>query len=407
MTGDPLSANDPFSVKGAAPLSRFAPGGLLGRSGEQGWLTSSHRLLRIVAIYVVSILTAVLLTICLVVVVGGSPWTVADALYRGSLASGSAFSNTLGEAMPVLLVAVGTLITVRAGYLNIGQEGQLSVGAVAGAAIALNWHGPGPLVIVVTLVASALGGAALAALCALMKHWRNVNVILSTLLISYVADQLFSYVLSTPAALQQPVPAGQVAQEQSDFLSAAVRLPMIGTKNGFDMSSGVIIAVAVAALAAFVLARSRWGFRVRIIGLNPKTAQAFGISGGVAAVALIVSGALAGLAGGTMLTGTIFRLQSGFSGNLATDGLLAALVANDQPWALLPISLAFGMIETGGTYLVSTGIPPYIAQVLESLLVFAAIIPPMYLRRPAWVSAVLPKVQALEAAPVLETVGQP
>ncbi len=100
--------------------------------------------------------------------------------------------------------------------------------------------------------------------------------------------------------------------------------------------------------------------------------------------ALILSGAFAGLAGSVLLTGQQYRLQAGFAGTFAYDGLLAALVCRDRPGWLLPISLVFGVIHTGGGYLLSTGVPHYLAAVLRALLVLAAVFPPVFLDRREW-----------------------
>jgi simple sugar transport system permease protein len=269
---------------------------------------------------------------------------------------------------------------------NIGQVGQLTMGATVGAAVAIGVHGPGPLVLVLALAGSAAGGALWALVPGLLKFWRNIDVVISTLLLVYVADQILAYLVSTPALLQEPNPVSgeSGALPQSQLIGAGVRLPAFGSASS-GVTSGVVIALVLLAAGSVLLARSHWGLKLRMVGHNPVAARRFGVR--VAAVgigALVVSGALAGLAGGLMLTGSELRIQAGFENGYASDGLLAALVVRDNPVALVVVSFFFGLVRTGGNFLVSTGVPSYLYEVLQGLLVLAAVFPPVYLERRVW-----------------------
>lgn len=333
---------------------------------------------------------ALLVTGLLVVLVHHSAASVFKALYTGSLGNAGALGQTLNATAPVLMVGLGTLVAVRAGMFNIGQTGQLLVGAIAAGFVALKVHGPGPLLLALALLSSALGGAVWAGLSAALKVWRNIDVVISTLLLGYVAAQLLAYVVSSANLLREPNLSGAGGLTQSAQVPPGVRLPQTGQSPGFGVSSALFIAVALLALLAVMLSRTSWGFRLRMVGYNPVAARRFGVRvAAIAGGALILSGALAGLTGGAMLTsgayGT-FRIQPSFDNNFGNDGLLAALVCRDKPWALLPVSFFFGVIINGGNYLLATGVPQYLGQVLESLLVLAAVFPPVFLERRQWVS---------------------
>ncbi|HLI16608.1 MAG TPA: ABC transporter permease [Acidimicrobiales bacterium] len=342
---------------------------------------------QLVLLYVLAIIVALLVTGALVEIVGGSLASVFSAIYTGSIGTFGAVGQTLDSAVPVLIVALGSLITVRAGMFNIGQTGQLLMGASVATLVALHLHGPGPLVLLATLAASVAGGAIWAGIGALLRLWRNIDVVISTLLLNYVAIQALGYAVSTQSILQEPTPPGGQAGglPQSALIPASVRLPHPGQYPNFGVGLGLPIAVALVALFAVLLSRSPWGLRLRMVGANPVASRRFGVRVGlIAAGALILSGALAGFAGGVLLTGSVYRIQPGFDNNFGNDGLLCALVVRDQPWALLPVSFFFGMIRTGGSFLLSTGVPFYLAQVLEGLLVLAAVFPPVYLERREW-----------------------
>ena len=338
-----------------------------------------------VGLYVVSVFVALGVVALLVVVVGHSPGSVFSALYDGSVSTPGAIGRTLDNTIPVVLVALGTLIAVRAGMFNIGQTGQLVFGSVCAAFIALKVHGPGPLVLVLALLCGLAGGAAWAGLAAWLYTWRRINVVISTLLLTYVATQILDYVVSSQRFLEEPSTSPVGALPQSPLLPANVELPHPGSYPSFGVSLGIVVVIVVFTVFAVLLSRSSWGVRIRMVGANPVAARRFGVKvAAVAGGALIVSGALAGLAGSIMLTGEVYRIQGGFANTFGNDGLLAALVCRDRPGWLLPVSFAFGVIRTGGNYFLSTGVPNYLALVLRGLLVLALVFPPVYLERREW-----------------------
>lgn len=340
---------------------------------------------RMVGLYVVSVGAALGVTALLVLAVGHAPGSVFSALFRGSVSSPGAIGRTLDDTIPVLLVALGTLIAVRAGMFNIGQTGQLVMGGACAALVALKVQGPGPLVLIAALLAGTAGGAAWAGLAAVLYTWRRINVVISTLLLTYVATQILNYAVSSESLLEQPSQTQIGSLPESKLLPATVRLPHPGSYPSFGVSLGIVIAVALLAVFIVLLSRSRWGVHLRMSGSNPVAARRFGVKVAlVASGALIISGALAGLAGSAMLTGQVYRIQGGFANTFGNDGLLAALVCRDRPGWLLPVSFVFGMIRTGGNYFLATGVPNYLAQVLQGLLVLAAVFPPVYLERREW-----------------------
>jgi simple sugar transport system permease protein len=244
---------------------------------------------------------------------------------------------------------------------------------------ALKIGGPPAVVLPLTLVAAAAGGALWAGIAALLRFWRGVDVVISTLLLNFVAAQVLSFALNKPWLLQE---TGSNVQKlpQSDRLEPAYQITRLGHPPAFSVSSGVFLALAVAGVITFALARTRWGFRLKMLGLNPNAARAAGVSMAVVGgSALMLSGALAGLAGGVMFAGTTFRIQPGFSANVGFDGLLVALIARRSVAATVPVAFFFGAMRAGGGFLASTGVPRYLVDVVQPLLVLAALLPPVLL----------------------------
>ncbi|MFE5331903.1 ABC transporter permease [Embleya sp. NPDC056575] len=330
-------------------------------------------------LYLLSLSTALALAGLLIALVGQSPWDAANAMYDGSLADGAAIGQSIDQAAPLLLVAVGSVIAARAGIFNIGQEGQLLVGAAVGAAIALFTPGPGPLVLILALLGAAVGGALWAGIAALLFYWRGVAVVISTLLLIFVANQAVSYAVNSPSLLREKAVAGQVTTSQTDMLAESVWLPRIGEYPDFNIGAGIFVALVLAVGTSLVLVRTRLGFRLRMLGLNPKAAHRAGVGAVlVGGGALLASGAFAGLAGGVMLTGNGHRMQDGFADNVGFDGLLVALVARDKPLLAVPVALFFGALRAGGGFLSATGVPRYIVAVVTALMVLATVFPAAY-----------------------------
>lgn len=334
----------------------------------------------VVGLTVVLVAVAAGASALLLLLTGGSPSASASAIWTGSLADATGWTTTLLNAAPLLLVAVGACICASAGTFNIGQEGQVLVGGLAGAWVGLRLTLPGPTLVVVVMIAAAVGGGAWAALSALMLRYRGVNVPVSTLLMTFLAIQLVTFAVSTPWLQESAQGTSGIADAASNPLPANARLGGFGQYPSVQLNLGLFIALVAAVGVALVLSRSRWGFRVRMLGLNPLTAKHTGVR--VAALGgftLALSGALAGLAGGLLLVSPIGtnQLQAGLSDNFGWDGLLVALVARNRPLVAVPVSLVFAVLRAGGDFLSATGVPYYLVDVVKALLVLAFVAPPV------------------------------
>jgi len=234
---------------------------------------------------------------------------------------------------------------------------------------------------VVVLLAAALGGAAWAALSALMQRFRGVNVAVSTLLMTFVAVQLVTFAVNTPWFLQETAQGSSgIASTTSNPLPGDGQLSSFGQYPGLRLNAGLFLALVAAVVVAVVLTRSRWGFRLRMLGLNPLTAKHAGVRvAALSGLALALSGAFAGLAGGVLLASPVGtnRLQPGLSHNVGWDGLLVALVARNRPILAVPVALLFGVLRAGGDFLAATGVPYFLVDVVKALLVLAFVAPPV------------------------------
>ncbi len=333
-------------------------------------------------LYALSIFGALVLSAFLIWATDGSWQSVFSSMLDGSLTKPGRWGATIGEATPLLLVALGTVVSVRAGLINIGQEGQLLIGAAVTTFISVRLDDPGPLVLTLALLGGLLAGAFWSWLAAGLKYWRRVPEVLTTLLLVTVAAQLVGYSLKTTALLLDRSPDHPNRNQVSQELASNIRLPR-WTIWGNEMPMSALVALVLATLLALWLARTASGFRLRMLGLNPKVAHRVGVSSvkyGMAAMA--VSGGFAGLAGAMMITGGDFgnyTFTAGFSSAIGWEGLLVALVARNHPLIAIPMAFVFASLRTGAGFLAATGVEREIANVVQALIVLALLLPPAVL----------------------------
>lgn len=339
------------------------------------------RLVELSTLYFLSVMVALVLSAILVEATGGDWRPVVDALLEGSFFGAGRWGQTLGAAAPMLLVALGTIISGRAGLVNIGQEGQLLIGVAFAVYFGFRIGGPGPINVVILLIFGAIGGAVWAGVAGVLRFRRGVPEVLSTLLLVTVATQVVAYGLKNQWLLLAPEANRGNRNQVSEQLATDNRLPRLHI-FGNEIPLGVFIAVGAAVLLGFALSRTIWGFRLRMLGRNPRAAQRAGVSqSGFGLGAMLLSGAFAGLAGAVMLAGGGFqfgnyRLVPGFSASIGWTGLLVALVAREKPAAAIVVALIFGGLRTGSGFVSSTGVEARITDVIQGLLVLALLVPP-------------------------------
>ena len=301
-----------------------------------------------------------------------------SALLDGAFLAPGRWGNTLTVATPMLLVALGMVVGVKAGFFNIGQEGQLLMGALVMSFIGTKLAGPGPVLLIAGLVLGAAAGGAYAAIAAAMRFRRGVPEVISTLLMVFIAFQVVGFAITTDWLLRDLDPNRPSQAVSSAPLPASVRLPVI-TILGNEFHVGLVVALGAAGIVAFLLLRSVPGFKLRLLGHSPNVAQQAGVAVARAgSTALFISGAFAGLAGSVMLSGasSSARLTAGFSTEIGWQGLLVALVARNRPLVCVPVALAFAALRTGSGFLAATGVDRKVVDVIQALLVLALLMPP-------------------------------
>jgi general nucleoside transport system permease protein len=300
------------------------------------------------------------------------------ALWRGSLGSWYAFTSaTLVRAIPLMLTGVAVAVAFRAGVLNIGAEGQLLAGAAAATAVALSLAGlPAPIVVALALIGSAAGGAGWASIAAFLRARFAVLEVISTIMLNFVALYVVSYLVRGP--LQEPTHV----YPQSATIADALHLSRI--VGAGRLHSGLLLALGVSIVAGWVLRRTAAGFRLIAAGESPSAATS---AGGIDVVAtttatFLVSGALAGLAGGVEVLGVTFALYENISPGYGYTAIAVALLARLDPWRVAVTALLFGGLEAGaGAMQRDAGVPSTLVTVIEAALILAVIAVGAFRRR--------------------------
>ncbi len=310
----------------------------------------------------VAVALSLLCAAALIALSGHNPFAAFAAMVAGAVGSAHQIGVALNKTTPYLLAGGGVALCFRAGVINIGAEGQIAIGGMGTAAVALAWPGAAPLpAIVLALAGGALAWAVWAGLAAAIHLGRQVHEVLVTLLLNFVAALLVQQALAGPLG---EFGAGFL---QSPRMPAALWLPR--AVPGLDAHPGFVVAVLAAAALSFVLWRTRFGFAIRVAGASRPAAAYAGFS--VARITwgvMLVSGAIAGLAGGIEVLGVQRRLIEGFSLGFGFKAVTVALLGALEPLAVVPAALFVGFLEAGALSMQrQVGVPSSLVAVIEGL----------------------------------------
>jgi ABC-type uncharacterized transport system permease subunit len=290
----------------------------------------------------------------MLLVLGANPIQAYGALVEGAFGSGNALAETAVKAVPLLLVGLGICIAFRANVINIGGEGQMIMGALFATVVGLSLTGwPGWLVISLAIIAGFVGGAIWGAIPGALKAYFSVNEILSTVMMNAIAVQFMNYLLRGP--LIDPAQAELASKiPQTAPLEQAFRLPRLVPTR---LHLGALIAVILAFLVYILLWRTTLGYRIRAVGQNPNASRYGGIRVRQhIVIALLLSGAFAGLAGAFQVYGLNYRMitdgsATGFTASAGFNGIVAALFGQLHPLGTIPASFFFGALLVGANKL--------------------------------------------------------
>jgi simple sugar transport system permease protein len=274
-------------------------------------------------------------------------------------------------AGPLTFIGLAAAIAFRSGFWNLGLEGQMIFGGIAGTFVSLHHIGPESLRLPLMLVAAALAGGLWVMLPAFLKSRFAVNEIISTLLLNYVASYCLIYLLYGPWL-----------DPRDGFPHSPQYAPFERLPEWFGFSSVVPLALVATLLIAWLVLVSRAGLYMRFVNDNPLAALVVGVPiGAVTLVAIGLSGALAGFGGEAILTGTEGRLTYSYFPGYGFSGVLIAFLARNDPFGVLVVAVMVAILFVAGQNLqIFFQIPGSMVQVIEAIMVFSVASADFFLR---------------------------
>ncbi|HZO92084.1 MAG TPA: ABC transporter permease [Chthonomonadaceae bacterium] len=309
-----------------------------------------------------------------------NPITALMALWEGAFGNASSghlypLSETLVKTSPLLLTGLGIVVAWRAGLFSIGAEGQLLMGALSAAALARFASSlPGPLLTLLMILAAMAAGALWGAIAGWLRVRRNVQEVISTIMLNYIALALVGWMVRGP--LQERARISPQSEPVPDAaLFARIIPPAWSGGIPTRLHSGVLLAFLAAIVVYLYLYYTAAGFGLRVVGQNPEAARAarFPVPK-LRMQAMAISGALCGLAGGVELLGIAIRLYDNFSPGWGYTAIPVALLGGLHPLGTVLSALFFGALTAGSGNLERfSGVPSVVINIIQAAAVLAVV----------------------------------
>ena len=313
-----------------------------------------------------SIIAVVLALIVGAVLIGASGYSVKEAysnLFMGAFGGVYSLATTVVMSTPLLFTGLAVAFAFQCGLFNVGAEGQLYLGALTSAVVALGlgWLPP-VLRVIMALLAGAGAGALLGFVPGYLKAKLGAHEVITTIMLNYVATFLTTFLVK--AYFKDPGPV-----DQTVLLPPGSRLPEL--IPGTRVSLGIILGIVAVALLNHVIRRSVLGYEIQVVGKNPHAAEYGGVNVCARTVqAMMISGAVAGLAGSVEAMGTLYRFIPYFSPGYGFTGIAVAVIAGQNLWAVIPAAFLCGALQSGGqTMQLFAGIPMELMTMVQGLVI--------------------------------------
>ena len=318
---------------------------------------------------VVALLVTLVVGDLLILVFGQAPGEVYRMLLRGTWGNAYGLGQVLYKATTLICTGLAVSLGLRAGLFNIGAEGQLAAGGFAAALCALALPSGVPALIAVPLciLAAAAGGGALGAVPGVLKAKFGAHEVIVTIMLNFIALAFLNWLVSSRLAMPETlhtaeVPEGATVPRLSDIWTAF---------HGSAANTSILLALLAALLVGWFLFRTRRGFELRAVGLQPDAAEYGGVR--VPSVwirAMALSGALAGLGGVNYVMGYKHYYEEGFAGGAGFLGIAVALVGRNHPLGVVLAALFFATLSQGGLA-IHAMVPKQMVEVLQGIVILA------------------------------------
>lgn len=335
---------------------------------KQHWLEHSWTQNFLIPIFAVILSFAV--GAIFILIVGQNPFEVYSVLFSQTLGTTYGVGQLLFKTTPLIFSGLSVALCFKAGLFNIGAEGQLQIGAFMTALVGMYTAGvPAFLEIPILVLAGMVGGGVWGFIPGYLKARTGAHEVINTIMLNFVAAALVSFfvanVFNVPATMHTPEIARTGRIPRFDAIFSGF--------TGSPVNFSIIIALLAALFVWYYIDRTRYGYELRVVGLNSKAAEYGGIS--VAKniiISMTIGGAIAGLVGTNYVMGYKYYFEEGFSTGTGFMGIAVALLGNNNPFGVLLAALLFGMLEYGGL-VINTMVPKELVSILQAIVIIFVI----------------------------------
>ncbi len=304
----------------------------------------------------------------LILTYGESPATVYHLLLEGTWGNWYGFGQVIYKTMTLTCTGLAFAYAARAGLFNVGAEGQLAAGGFAAALVGLLLPGaiPGLIAVPLCIAAAMLAGGAAGAIPGVLRARFGASEVIVTIMLNFVLLALLNYVVASHMAVPETL---HTAEMQAGFVARLGRLFPVFAGSAANLT--IVVAVLVAVFAWWKLFRTRSGYELRAVGLQPDAAEYGGIP--VSRVwfrAMVWSGAFAGLGGINFVLGYKHYYEEGFAAGSGFLGIAVALVGRNHPLGILVSALLFATLSQGGLA-VNALVPKQLVDILQAVVILA------------------------------------
>ncbi len=335
-----------------------------------------------IGVIILAIITAMALGALILLAIGADVFKTYLVILTEPLKNKIGVTEVLLRMVPLSIVALGITVAYRSGIINIGAEGQMAIGILATTAMALLFPDlPSFILIPLALLAGAVGGGAWGFIPGFLKAKLQVSELLSTVMLNYIAAQLYTFFLRGPMLDPAEMTMGS-GTPQSMRLSR--NLDLTRFIKGTRIHSGLFIALFLALLIFLLLWKTSFGYKMRAAGASARAARYGGINvPKYLIISMVISGAFAGIAGGIEIAGVHRRAIEGVTSGYGFSGIVVALFGGLHPAGIIPAAFFFGLLIYGADMTQRlVGVPANMVQVLQGVIILVIVSTKMILSNP-------------------------
>lgn len=339
-------------------------------------LSVAGAVLAVVLAYVVSSIA--------IIAAGADPFTAFAAMFDFGETETAVVNNLtfiLNRATPLFIAGLAVSIGFRMNLFNIGVEGQYRIAAIIAAFVGSQFVLPAPLHITAIIIVAMVAGGLYALIPAMLKVYRGVNEVISTIMLNFIAISMAAFLVRGPFAGERA--EGQLTTSTPELPQSAwfpdlnILFTMFGlpAPRGAGLWGFLVVAIILGVLIWVLLGFTRFGFEVKASGLNNTAALASGVNPRQMIIsAMVLSGAIAGLIGLPEILGRTHAYGTSFTPGLGFLGIAVALLGRNQPYGIALAALLFGFLDRAATPLQFADIPPSVVAIIQGSIVLMVVI---------------------------------